>query len=100
MRKIILDLREITSSEDIQAYLAEKLEFPEYYGMNLDALHDCLTDIDEPTCLGIFEPYGDHPVVDYLRRLRMVIRDSEAENDNLGVIWGIPEDNFEEEYLM
>lgn len=27
-------------------YLAEALDFPEYYGKNLDALYDCLTQID------------------------------------------------------
>ncbi|MBQ2613475.1 MAG: barstar family protein [Methanobrevibacter sp.] len=27
-------------------YLAEVLNFPEYYGKNLDALYDCLTEID------------------------------------------------------
>lgn len=27
-------------------YLAEALNFPDYYGKNLDALYDCLTEID------------------------------------------------------
>ncbi|WP_295609884.1 barstar family protein [uncultured Methanobrevibacter sp.] len=26
-------------------YLAEALDFPDYYGKNLDALYDCLTEI-------------------------------------------------------
>ncbi|MBQ4381237.1 MAG: barstar family protein [Oscillospiraceae bacterium] len=29
--------------------MRETLGFPDYYGCNLDALHDCLTDIFEPT---------------------------------------------------
>lgn len=27
-------------------YIAEALDFPDYYGKNLDALYDCLTEID------------------------------------------------------
>ena len=34
-------------------YLATSLAFPAYYGRNLDALNDCLTDICEPTLLVI-----------------------------------------------
>ena len=35
------------------AYLADELDFPEYYGSNLDALNDCRGDIDEPVCFVI-----------------------------------------------
>lgn len=30
-------------------YLKEELSFPDYYGKNLDALYDCLTDIGVET---------------------------------------------------
>ena len=32
--------------KDGHDYLAEALNFPDYYGKNLDALYDCLTEID------------------------------------------------------
>lgn len=32
--------------EDGHDYLMEILNFPEYYGKNLDALYDCLTEIE------------------------------------------------------
>ena len=34
-------------------YLKEKLEFPDYYGNNLDALYDMLTSLEEGTFIEI-----------------------------------------------
>lgn len=38
-----------TSQETLHAYLRKKLNFPDYYGANLSALADCLSEISEPT---------------------------------------------------
>lgn len=35
--------------EKAHAHIARRLHLPDYYGCNLDALFDCLTDIREPT---------------------------------------------------
>ena len=40
--KYILDGKKMVSKEETHAYLKEIFGFPEYYGNNLDALHDCL----------------------------------------------------------
>lgn len=40
-----VDLSEVKTVEGLHAELKEALELPDYYGGNLDALHDCLTDI-------------------------------------------------------
>lgn len=45
MRRIILDGREIDSRDKLHNVLKEALNLPEYYGRNLDALHDCLSEI-------------------------------------------------------
>ena len=42
---LTVDLSGIKTVEDLHNELKEAFEFPDYYGGNLDALHDCLTDI-------------------------------------------------------
>ena len=46
MREVILDAAMLCSRESAHALLKEKLGFPPYYGANLDALHDCLTEAE------------------------------------------------------
>ena len=43
--KYILDGKKMVSREETHVYLKETFGFPEYYGKNLDALHDCLTEM-------------------------------------------------------
>ena len=42
---IPIDCTNIKDKAGFHAAVAEKLDFPAHYGRNLDALHDCLTDI-------------------------------------------------------
>ncbi len=44
MKKKIVDLRGITDKKDLHELLKKKLRFPEYYGCNLDALYDVMTE--------------------------------------------------------
>ena len=53
MKKVILDCEKLLQPEQAHMYLAEKLDFPDYYGKNLDALYDCLTEIGE--CIIVLE---------------------------------------------
>ena len=46
MKKVI-DLAQVKSRTDLHDLLARNLDFPDYYGKNLDALFDCLTDSHE-----------------------------------------------------
>ena len=42
---LTVDLSNIKTVEELHAELKAAFEFPDYYGGNLDAFHDCLTDI-------------------------------------------------------
>ena len=48
---VLCDFARLGTPDAIYDYLSAELDFPEYFGRNLDALHDCLTDISAPTRL-------------------------------------------------
>ena len=48
MVEIVLDGQVLQSPEDVHDRFAQALDLPEWYGRNLDALVDCLTDLGEP----------------------------------------------------
>ena len=45
MEEIIIDCTQIHTREDLHQIFRETLAFPTWYGSNLDALYDCLTEI-------------------------------------------------------
>lgn len=94
MRKIIIDVGDLADPAEIQRYLAARFSFPEYYGMNLDALYDELTSLTEDTCVGVFEA-EDGPAEGYMDRLCQVMRDAEEENPHLSVVFGRLERNLD-----
>ena len=48
---ILLDGQKMLNRRTAHDHLAERLELPEYYGRNLDALYDLLTEREGPTRL-------------------------------------------------
>lgn len=53
MCKYILDGKLIKDREMLHGVLADLPGFPDWYGRNLDALYDCLTDIQEETWIQV-----------------------------------------------
>lgn len=51
MKSVILDAKKMLEKGEMHEYFAKKFDLPEYYGRNLDALFDCLCEINEPTLI-------------------------------------------------
>lgn len=43
----VLDAECMQTEEEAHKYLRKQLHLPEYYGENLDALYDCLTEMED-----------------------------------------------------
>ena len=86
MKTIILDGNEIISMSDIHNIFAEELDFPEYYGKNLDALYDCLSDVTEEVEITIENSaeLTENLGISY-ERLCCLLNDVSEENDNVSV---------------
>ena len=51
MKEIIIDCAKVCDKAQLHRALKEALSFPDWYGNNLDALYDCLTEMEEDTHL-------------------------------------------------
>ena len=86
--RFVLEGDAITGREALHRALAEGLELPEWYGGNLDALHDCLTELDRPLELTVRGGAAlETALGGYAAALRRVLADCAAENDLLTVVW-------------
>ena len=79
MKQITLDGNIISDAAMVHDYLIEMLEFPEYYGNNLDALHDCLADL-EHIDITITAPKEDCAI---FQKILRVFKVAERENESL-----------------
>ena len=88
MRRITIDCGAVTSRQALHQALCEALCFPEHYGGNLDALHDCLTGICEPTTLFLQNwPALEENLGSYARNARRAILSAGVENASLCVLF-------------
>lgn len=74
---LLLDCR--NNLEQLHEQLAQTLRFPDWYGKNLDALHDCLNDVSQPVALTVL--FGE-----LQPNLLRVLTDCAAENPNISLI--------------
>ena len=79
-----IDCAGMETRPQLHKALADALNFPEWYGHNLDALHDALTAITDDTRLVLenwesFAPLG--------RGFRRVLEDAAEENPRFSVLF-------------
>lgn len=88
MRIVVLDCSVLPDRETLHRTLAAALALPEWYGGNLDALYDCLTDLTGETELRL-RRFGDleETLGSYARSLRRVLADAAGENPGLRVFY-------------
>jgi len=83
MKTIKLDITHIQTVKALHIYLAYMLDCPAYYGMNLDALHDVLTENGDALRVVLSGKAASGEMQDYLPRLVQVFEDSAEENTAL-----------------
>lgn len=84
MKQITLNGKKMTDKESAHIYIASKLGFPEYYGKNLDALADCVSEfcLDKYIRFSHFEE-AEKNLGEYAETLAEVFTDIAEENPRI-----------------
>jgi len=85
-RTIRLDGSRITNRKDMAVYMKEIFSFPETFGGNLDALHDCLSEVNADTVIQLDEE-AMRTVCDekYAWKVMRVLLDETEDNPHIRV---------------
>ena len=81
----VLYLDKFDDKNELHRYIASVLDFPKYYGSNLDALYEVLTDITNDICINIILTDKDNY---YALRLIDVFMDAAKANSHLTISLG------------
>lgn len=83
MDTIFIDCGPVSEPASLHDAVAHALDFPEYYGRNLDALYDCLTDLEVPTHLVLLH-FDD--MAPWSHGFREVFQDAMEANPSLQIV--------------
>ena len=87
-RAVIIDISGIASKKTLHRVLRAHLDLPEYYGNNLDALHDCLTDGVQGIRLAFINTEAPKPGMEsYMTSLRNMLKEVSEERQDIEVLW-------------
>ncbi len=76
MKIIVFDCERMTSKTTAHEYISQALDFPMYYGKNLDALADCLSEVEKGTVIVLKNIDKAREMLgDYAERIIEVFRD-------------------------
>lgn len=53
LAEVTITKNECASEQELHRFLADELDFPDYYGGNLSALADCLSELGRPVLITI-----------------------------------------------
>lgn len=85
--ELTLDCRTVADRKHLHALLAEGLAFPAWYGANLDAMFDCLTELHEPAELRVLYPEALRKTLgNYADVWLRALREAAEENPRLTII--------------
>lgn len=87
MNHVILSGTFITEKQHLHSHLKQALKFPEWYGNNLDALADCLSDISETTVITVlgFEKLESTLGEKYTQSFIKVLQNAAKSNSNMHI---------------
>lgn len=84
MKRVVLTADKIRDKESMAAFMKAELDLPEYFGGNLDALADLLSEIREDTVFELEESELDRmPEGGYCARTLNVLNIAAQENPHL-----------------
>ena len=82
MEERIIDCSRIHTPEELHEAFRQKLNFPEWYGNNLDALYDCLTEISGKVRLLDWD-IAENNLGSYGKKAKKVIAAAAVQNTDL-----------------
>ncbi len=87
MVDMVLDGAAVADRAQLHEILARELPLPPWYGKNLDALFDCLTDLREETVIRLLHPAALSAALGpYAAALERVLRRAQEENPCLRLV--------------
>ena len=86
MKIVVLDGRKMTDRETAHTYIKRKLELPEHYGKNLDALYDCLCEMSGTQIILTYVSEMKDNLRRYADNILNVFEAAEEKNPKISVI--------------